>query len=75
MSMESVMPSSHLILCRPLLLLPPVSEVPTSQELLTSYRQECRLYNFREKTVLHTNISTEKFILEGCEALKTVILG
>ena len=31
MSIESVMPSSHLILCRPLLLLPPSGSFPMSQ--------------------------------------------
>ena len=31
-SIESVMPSSHLILCRPLLLLPPIPPRPTPEE-------------------------------------------
>ena len=58
MSIESVMPSSHLILCRPLLLLPPEGEEEL-KSLLMKVKEES------EKLGLKLNIQKTKIMASG----------
>ena len=61
-SIESVMPSSHLILCRPLLLLPPESMAESEEELkslLMKVKEES------EKVGLKLNIQKTKIMASG----------
>ena len=45
MSIESVMPSSHLILCHPLLLLPPPGKTFEKIEIRVTFLLSCRSYS------------------------------
>ena len=56
MPIESVMPSSHLILCRPLLLLPPI---PPSIRVFSNFTSES------EKVGLKLNIQKSKIMASG----------
>ena len=55
---ESVMPSSHLILGRPLLLLPPVPPYPSSSSKSTKLSSVCHTAVPHEPSVLHTVLYT-----------------
>ena len=61
MSIESVMPSSHLILCHPLLLLPPI---PPSIRVFSNESTLRIIYTYNKFTqnYRHTQISTYKLV-------------
>ena len=77
MSIESVMPSSHLILCRLLLLLPliyPSIRVFSHESVLRIRWPKCWSFSFNKDDVLKTVISKEPCAQSGSQTELSVML-
>ena len=72
MSIESVMPSSHVILCRPLLFLPPTPPSIRVFPNVSSSHQVAKVLEFQRQ---HKSSSEHPGHLRGCESCFTVSLS
>jgi len=67
-SIESVMPSSHLILCRPLLLLPPIPPSISLFQWVNSSQEVAKVLEFREmqiKTAVRYHLTPVRMLLSS----------